>query len=37
MFNDLFYPNGWAYLLIKLLVLLLAVVLWYVVTAAPVV
>ena len=37
MFNDVYYPNGFLYLLVKLLVLVLAVVLWYLVTAAPVV
>jgi hypothetical protein len=34
--TDLLYPNGWLYILIKLIVLALAIALWFTVTAAPV-
>jgi hypothetical protein len=36
MLTDLLYPNGWLYILIKLIVLALAIALWFTVTAAPV-
>jgi hypothetical protein len=35
MFHDLLYPNGLLYVLIKLIVLALAVFLWFLVVAAP--
>jgi hypothetical protein len=35
MFHDLLYPNGLLYILIKLIVLALAVVLWFTVVSAP--
>ncbi|MCA2629461.1 MAG: hypothetical protein IM503_01985 [Microcystis sp. M069S2] len=35
MFHDLLYPNGLLYILIKLTVLALAVLLWFMVVSAP--
>ncbi|GEA27925.1 hypothetical protein MiAbW_02496 [Microcystis aeruginosa NIES-4325] len=35
MFHDLLYPNGLLYILIKLTILALAVLLWFMVVSAP--
>nr|ADN16952.1 hypothetical protein Cyan7822_5065 [Gloeothece verrucosa PCC 7822] len=35
--HDLFYPDSITYLIVKLCVLLLAVLVWYLATGAPVV
>jgi hypothetical protein len=37
MFSTFFYPYSWTYLLVKIVVLAIAVLLWFMLTTAPVI
>ena len=37
MFSTFFYPYSWTYLLVKIVVLAIALLLWFMMTTAPVV